>query len=52
MCRGGSEAHPVVMFALHHDMARALVETHQHDLQREAATRRFVRKVRRAHRHS
>jgi hypothetical protein len=40
------------MFALHHDMARALVETHQRDLHHEAATRRFARMVRRSHRHS
>lgn len=49
MCPGGSGAHAGDMI-LHHDTARALIRTHQRELEREAATRRLARIVRRRQR--
>ena len=46
MWRPGSGAHPGPM-TYHHEMMRALVETHQRELEREAATRRLARVLRR-----
>jgi hypothetical protein len=51
MCRPGSGAHRGAM-TYHHEMMRALVETHQRELEREAATRRLVRILRRKRRTS
>jgi hypothetical protein len=49
MCRPGSVAHSDRM-TYHHEMMRALVETHQRELEREAATRRLARILRRKRR--
>lgn len=44
-----SGAHAAGMF-LHHDMTRELVRSHQRELQREAASRRLARVLRRRRR--
>jgi hypothetical protein len=49
MCRPGSGAHAASM-NYHHEMTRELVRTHQRELEREAATRRLARILRRRRR--
>jgi hypothetical protein len=49
MCRPGSGAQSAVM-NFHHEMTEALVRTHQRELEREAATRRLARILRRRRR--
>jgi hypothetical protein len=51
MRRPGSGAHARPMMN-HHEMMRALVETHQRELEREAASRRLARILRRKQRTS
>jgi hypothetical protein len=49
MWRPGSGAQSAPM-TYHHEMMRALVQTHQRELEREAATRRLARILRRRRR--
>jgi hypothetical protein len=49
MCRPGSGAHSAPM-TYHHETMRALVQSHQRELEREAATRRLARILRRKRR--
>lgn len=49
MWPGGSEGHAVAMILHHPEMARELVRTHQRELERDAAARRFAR-INRRHR--
>jgi hypothetical protein len=51
MCRAGSGAHARSM-TYHHEMMRALVQSHQRELERKAATRRLARILRRNRRTS
>jgi hypothetical protein len=50
MWPGGSGAHAVAMFLHHPEMTRELVRTHQRELERDAAARRFTRIARRTRR--
>ena len=47
MCAATSGAQSGPMMNINHDMARELVRAHQRELEREAASRRFARRVRR-----
>lgn len=48
MCAGGSGAHAGDMILHHPEMTRELVRTHQRELERDAAGRRFARIAHRA----